>query len=95
MGWGGPRYSQRGAFFFKDSTHPAGDVGDVGAAVELDVGAVLPDLRPQLDAVTAYAGTFSLSMIIEYSAVPIRAVWLLSLTFFSQVSSFSSVMLGF
>ena len=49
----------------RDSTHPAGDVGDVGAAVELDVGAVLPDLRPQLDAVTAYAGTFSLSMSTE------------------------------
>ena len=46
---------------FRCSTHPARDVGDVGAAVKLDVGAVLPDLRPQLDAVTAFAETFSVS----------------------------------
>ena len=61
MGWGGTRNSQRGAFLETALTHPAGDVGDVGAAVELDVGAVLPDLRPQLDAVTAFAKTFPFS----------------------------------
>ena len=63
MGWGGTRNSQRGAFLETALTHPAGDVGDVGAAVELDVGAVLPDLRPQLDAVTAFAKTFPFSII--------------------------------
>ena len=53
----------QGFYRFRSRTHPAGDVGDVGAAVELDVGAVLPDLRPQLDAVTAFAETFPFSFI--------------------------------
>ena len=43
-------------------THPARDVGDVGAAVKLDVGAVLPDLRPQLDAVTGFVRTFPIDL---------------------------------
>ena len=50
------------------STHPARDVGDVGAAVELDVGAVLPDLRPKLDAVTGFAMTFPIDSFVKEMA---------------------------
>ena len=50
---------------FRCSTHPARDVGDVGAAVKLDVGAVLPDLRPQLDAVTGFVRTFPIDLFVK------------------------------
>ena len=45
-------------------THPARDVGDVGAAAELDVGAVLPDLGPQLDAMTGFVKTFPNEILV-------------------------------
>ena len=70
-GWGGAKYG-RGAYKFSKllfglrSTHPARDVGDVGAAVKLDVGAVLPYLRPQLDAVTGFGMTFPIGIFMRH-----------------------------